>query len=186
MKYLLFVMMALVSIRWLNAEEHAKPIYNEDHIKNFALAMPNEFKRMDHENQKLFETLKKRWEEIQKMPNDEQHKNFTSKGIELESEREKEKQAFSTKEQATDEYYRLLNKVRELGSLEEIALSRFKDAKEGIEDFMKTREAQNQFNFSNNSLNDGMKRLQEYNQTRNEIADGIEKMATKYKLSVSH
>lgn len=185
MKYLFLIAVALISFRIIQAEEHAKPIYNEGYIRSFASEMPNQFKRMGHENEELFKELKARWVEIQNMPNAEQGKKFMSNGIELESEREDEKQDFSPKEQATDEYYRLLNKVRELGALEERALSKFKDAKEGIEEFMKTRNAPNQFNFSNNSLNDGMKRLEEYNQIRNEIAEGIEKMATKYKLPVN-
>lgn len=183
MKHLLLITLALVSVRFVCAEDHA--VNDEGYIERFSSAMPNEFKRMNDENDKLFKELKARWDQIQKMPNDERNSSFMSNGTELESERGDQKQDFAPKEQATDEYYRLLNKVRELGVLEQRALSKFKDAENVIKEFKANRAFPNQFNFSNNSFNDGNKRLEQYTQMRNEIVDGIKKMATKYKLSVT-
>ncbi|MFM8269295.1 MAG: hypothetical protein ACKN9V_03825 [Pseudomonadota bacterium] len=165
MKFSIVFTLTLMSWGALRAEQHArseKPRptqYSADYIRDFSKAMPNEFKRIEHENDKLYKELVGLFRPVQELPSE-------------------------NKEGAMDDYYKLLNKIKELANEERTAISNFKEAKESIEESTKnglgTFET---YDSANKNFNKGIAGLEKYTKQRIEMATEIQNFSKKHKLN---
>lgn len=142
--------------------EHAQQVptfkhvfYTSDQIQTVSSGMPEQFKRMEKENDDIFLTLKTYFSEIQKLSNEQ-------------------------KEKALDNYYATLQQLRELNSHQIVAEAEFKRSKTDIEKFSKTSSDLFELQSANEAFNRAEKALSNYTELRTQLVNNIKKLNEKY------